>query len=341
MEMYQSNYTILVVDDSPENIDILRSILQEDYCVKIALNGSKALELTESLSPPDLILLDIMMPGMDGYEVCRCLKANPRTVKIPVIFVTSKEDMIDEEMGFELGAVDYITKPVSPPIVKARIRTHLALYDQSRVLEEKVQKRTEELNETRLEIIRKLGLASEYKDNETGMHILRISHFSRLIGSALNLGGEENEILFQASPMHDVGKIGIPDHIILKQGRLNAEEWKIMKNHTIIGAKIMGSHNSKLLKTASTIAQTHHEKWDGTGYLRGLSGSEIPLVGRIVALADVFDALSHERPYKKAWSFKKTLNYIKENQGKHFDPLLTNIFLDKSNEIIEIAREFS
>ena len=204
-----------------------------------------------------------------------------------------------------------------------------------------MQQRTAELNDTRIEIIRKLGLASEYKDNETGMHVVRISYFCRVIGLAAGIDEAENELLFQTSPMHDVGKLGIQDRIILKPGKLNREEWEIMKNHTVIGANIMGDHNSELLKTARTIALTHHEKWDGSGYPQGLSGTTIPLVGRIVALADVFDALTSERPYKKAWSFDKTINFIKENKAKHFDPGLTEVFLDNSNEILKISQEFA
>jgi putative two-component system response regulator len=341
MEEKFSKRTILIVDDSPDNIDILRSILHKEYRVIVALNGATALKLTESMKLPDLILLDIMMPVMNGYELCQSLKYNIKTRNIPIIFVTAKEDVIDEAKGFELGAVDYITKPIRPAVVKARIRTHLALYDQSRVLEEKVYQRTAELKETRLEIIRKLGLASEYKDNETGMHIMRISYFCRLLGSGAGLNEEENELLFQAAPMHDVGKIGIPDRILLKHGKLDAEEWEIIKEHTVIGANIMGNHNSDLLKTAHSIALTHHEKWDGTGYPQGLSGNEIPLVGRIVALADVYDALTSKRPYKEAWPFDKTIAYIHENKSKHFDPNLTEIFLEKSSEILKISKEFS
>jgi putative two-component system response regulator len=215
---------ILVVDDTPDNIDVLGSILRSDYDVKAALNGEKALRIANTEPKPDMILLDIMMPGMDGFEVCRRLKADPATSQSPVIFITAKDEVADEERGFALGAVDYITKPISPPIVQARVDTHLALYDQNRELTRQVETRTEELQLTRLKIIQRLGRAAEYRDNETGFHVIRMSHYSRLIAQAY--GGNESWIktLFNAAPMHDVGKIGIPDHILLKPGKLDDEE---------------------------------------------------------------------------------------------------------------------
>lgn len=332
---------ILVVDDTPDNIHVMGGILRADYEVKAALNGEKALSIANSRPKPDMILLDIMMEGMDGYEVCRQLKADPATSDIPVIFVTAKGEEADEQYGFELGAVDYITKPVSPSIVQARVRTHLALYDQNRELMLKVGQRTEELNTTRMEIIRRLGRAAEYKDNETGLHVIRIGHFSRLLAQAY--GGNDGwvEMLLNAAPMHDVGKIGIPDNILLKPGKLNAEEWEIMKKHTVFGAEIIGDHPSPLLQMSYRIALTHHEKWDGSGYPKGLAGEEIPLEGRIVAVADVFDALTTVRPYKRAWSVADAVKLINDTSGSHFDPALVELFNEALPGILEIKDQYA
>lgn len=328
--------TILIVDDTPENITVLFNILT-DYNVKAANNGAKALEIASRFKP-DIILLDIMMPEMDGYGVCMKLKRDHRTKDIPVIFVTAMDEETDETRGFELGAVDYITKPVRPPIVLARVKTHLNLYNQNRALEGLVNERTRELNESRLEIIRRLGLAAEYKDNETGMHVIRMSYYCKVMATAIGMSGEEVDLLLNASPMHDVGKIGIADNILLKPGRLNAEERAIMERHTEIGAKIIGTHDYPLLNMARTVALTHHEKWDGNGYPHSLKGEDIPLVGRIVAVADVFDALISKRPYKEAWPFEKAVALIKEESGRHFDPAVVDIFLDNLDEITELAK---
>ena len=331
--------TILVVDDIPDNIDVLDGILNDEYEIKAATSGAMALKIATS-SQPDLILLDIMMPGMDGFEVCRLLKSDPRTCGIPVIFVTARNEDVDESRGFETGAVDYITKPVSPAIVRARVRTHLFLYDQNRFLENKVKERTTELQSTRLEIIRRLGRAAEYKDNETGMHVIRMSKYSQLIAQKFGINEEEAELILHAAPMHDIGKIGIPDHILLKPGALDDEEWGIMKTHPAIGEKIIGEHSSELLTMARIAAMTHHEKWNGKGYPRGLKEHDIPLVGRIVAIADVFDALTSERPYKKAWTIEKAIDLIKEEKGQHFDPDLVEAFLKALEEVIKVKDEY-
>lgn len=332
--------TILIVDDAPENIDVLTGVLAEKYRVKAATCGAKALNIAFS-SAPDLILLDIVMPEMDGYEVCRRLKEDPRTKNIPVIFVSSKAEVEDETQGFELGGVDYITKPVSAPIVCARVQAQLALYDQRRDMEEQINLRTVELNETRGEIIRRLGRAAEFRDNETGMHVIRMSHYCRIIAKAVGFSDKEADLLLNAAPMHDVGKIGIPDRILLKPGKLDDEEWGIMKQHPEFGANIIGEHDSELLKAAHIIALTHHEKWNGQGYPNGLAGEEIPLVGRIVAVADVFDALTTERPYKDAWPVEKAVNLIKEESGQHFDAEIVDAFLDKLPEILEVKEKYS
>lgn len=331
--------SILVVDDIPDNIDVLNGILRDDYQIKVAINGERALKIAMGDLPPDLILLDVMMPGMDGYEVCRLLKSNFSTRKIPVIFVTAKSEVRDEMEGFNLGAVDYITKPVSPPIVKARVRTHLALYNQNRDLEVKVKERTFEIQETRLEIIRRLGVAAEYKDKETGEHIFRMSSFCRLIAEAAGMDKDEAELIYNAAPMHDVGKIGIPDRILLKPGKLDPDEWEIMKTHTTIGAQIIGNHPSELLQTARIIALSHHEKWDGSGYPYAQKGNEIHSYGRIAAISDVFDALTSKRPYKEAWSFDEAIEQIKSEKGKHFDPVYVEAFFKVLPEIQNIKYE--
>ncbi|MCC5886590.1 MAG: two-component system response regulator [Gammaproteobacteria bacterium] len=332
--------TILVVDDTPENIDVLVGILGEDYQVRAARGGEQALKLVRK-APPDLILLDIMMPEVDGFEVCRRLKEDYTTRHIPIIFVTAKIEMKDELAGLDLGAVDYITKPVSPPIVRARVRTHLALYDQNRELERQVRARTAELHETRLKIIQRLGRAAEYKDNETGTHVIRMSHYSRILGLAAGMSEAEADTLMNAAPMHDIGKIGIPDHILRKRGRLDDDEWQIMRTHPEIGGEIIGDDESELLAMARVIALTHHEKWNGSGYPLGLSGEQIPRVSRIIAIADVFDALTSPRPYKQAWSIEDALAMLQEGAGVHFDPQLVTLFLEHLPEVLEIKERFA
>jgi putative two-component system response regulator len=319
---------ILAVDDEASNLQLLRQILQDHYRLRFAKDGPRALELVRE-ECPDLILLDVMMPGMSGYEVCAALKADPRTASVPVIFVTALTDTDDELEGFEAGAVDYITKPVSPPIVRARVRTHLSLV------------RMEELRATRLEIVQRLGLAAEYKDNETGLHVIRMSHFSRILGLAAGMSENEADDLLHAAPMHDVGKIGIPDSILQKPGPLDPDEWKIMQSHATIGAEIIGEHPNGMLALARNIALTHHEKWDGSGYPKGLAGEAIPLEGRITAIADVFDALTSVRPYKKAWSEEDALAFLVEQKGRHFDPALVDLFIGQMPAIRAIRQRWA
>lgn len=332
--------TILVVDDVPENIDVLTGVLKDEYRVRAATNGPSALTLAQK-APPDLILLDIMMPGMDGYEVCRALKSDVNTRKVPVIFVTAMGEVEDESRGFEVGCVDYLTKPVSPPIVKQRIKTHLALYDQNRALESQVYERTVELEHTRLQVIHRLGRAAEYRDNETGLHVIRMSHYAYAIGKAAGMNRDEADLLLNTAPMHDVGKIGIPDAILTKPGKLSPDEWVTMRRHCEYGASIIGDYPHPLFQASRTIALTHHEKWNGQGYPNGLAGEDIPLSGRIVALADVFDALTSVRPYKDAWTVEDALEWIKTQREQHFDPELVDVFFSILPDILEFKEKYA
>lgn len=330
----ESKQTILLVDDVAINIDVLTGILSPLYKIKAAKSGERALKISLA-NPPDLILLDVMMPEMDGYEVCRRLKADPRTKNIPVIFVTAKDDTEHESIGFEIGAVDYITKPVNAVIVKARVQTHLALSNQNKELEYKVKTRTEELIASRRDVIERLGIAAEFKDPETGNHIARMSHYSYALAIAIGMAVEDADILLHAAPMHDIGKIGIPDSILLKEGKLDPEEWIMMRRHAEFGAEILGSCHPKgsLMETAYIVALTHHEKWDGSGYPDGLKDEDIPLIGRITAITDVFDALTTVRPYKKAWTVEQAIELIEKDAGSHFDPYLVKKFVSILPEI--------
>lgn len=327
-EVTDDRPVLLLVDDEPLNLQVLRQILQDEYRLLFAKEGLKALELAEK-EQPALILMDVMMPQMSGYEVCRRLKQNPQTTHIPVMFVTALTEDVDEAQGFNAGAVDYIAKPVSPLVVRARIKTHLTLVS------------LDELKETRLQIVQRLGMAAEYKDNETGLHVIRMSHYSRIIAKGAGFSASFVDDVLNASPMHDIGKIGVPDHILKKQGKFNDEEWAIMRRHPQIGADIIGHHPSGLLRMAHLMALTHHEKWDGTGYPYQLEGEDIPIEGRIVAIADVFDALTSERPYKKAWTVEDALAYLRQEAGRHFDPALIAIFLACMPEILEIKERWS
>ncbi len=337
----RTRQTVLVVDDAADNIVLMKLALASEYNVKVANNCERALSIAYSDEPPDLILLDVMMPGLSGHEVCRRLKAHPDRRRIPVIFVTAMDAMEDERLGLDIGAVDYIVKPFNPAIVQARVRTHLALYDQSRELERMVAQRTRELLNSRNQIIRRLGRAAEFKDNETGNHVLRMSQYARLIAVAAGLGEAAADIIFSTAPMHDVGKLGIPDHILRKPATLSAEEWAIMKQHPAIGAEIIGEHEDDLLATARVIALTHHERWDGDGYPARLAGAAIPLVGRIVAVADVLDALLSARPYKPAYSLAQSMAYIDDQAGKHFDPALVRALNSVLQEVVKVRDTFA
>ena len=319
---------ILLVDDEPTNLRVLKKVLEDKYRLSFARSGEDALNIVKKENV-DLILLDVMMPEMTGIEVCEKLKQNPDTAHIPVIFVTALRDTVDEAKGFEIGAVDYITKPITPTIVFARVKTHLSLI-QANVLKA-----------THIDLIQRLGRAAEYKDNETGMHVQRVSHFAKIMAMACGYNEFVADELMMAAPMHDLGKIGIADSILLKPGKLTAEEYEIMKNHTHIGAEILANPKSHLIALARSVAITHHEKWDGSGYPYGLSGEDIPIEGRIVALVDVFDALTSERPYKKAWSIEEAIDFIQDQSGKHFDPYLVMLLIQELPKLLEIKQQFS
>ncbi len=341
-----SNCRVLLVDDTKANIDILVQTLKGDFKLGVALSGKRAIEYVNN-NHVDLILLDVLMPEIDGFAVCRALKKNRFTADIPIIFITAMDAPEHKTKGFEMGAVDYITKPFDIAEVKARVQTHLTLVlvqaelkEQNVILEKKVKERTKELEETQIEIINRLGLASEYRDEGTGQHVRRMSEYCRILGKSAGLSEDEYELLALASTMHDAGKIGIADEILLKPGALNDSEWEEMKNHSLIGGELLSGSNSKLMQLAETIAKTHHERWDGTGYFRGLKGEDIPLCGRIVCLCDVFDALVSERPYKRAWTVDEAMDEIGQWSGTHFDPILAEKFISLKPQINEIFNKW-
>lgn len=339
---------ILVVDDQPVNVKLLEKVLSAaGYTNVVSTTDSREAASLFQQSPTDLVLLDLNMPHKDGFEVLNEIREMEKDYP-PVIVLTALKDVDSRVQALENGARDFISKPFDRVELLSRIHNmlevrllHMAVKNQNTLLEEMVRERTRELEETRMEIIRRLGRAAEYRDNETGLHIIRMSKFSQILGQAAGMGEQEAEMLLNASPMHDIGKIGIPDSILLKPGKLDAGEWETMKTHSTMGAKILSGHHSELMEMARVIALTHHEKWDGSGYPKGLSGEKIPLVGRIVALADVFDALTSERPYKKAWPVEEAISFIKDNSGKHFDPELTELFIANLDKIIEIRDKYA
>lgn len=340
-ESLTTKATILIVDDTLVNISVLVGLLKDNYRTIVAKDGEQALNRIYSGVLPDLILLDIMMPGIDGYEVCSRLKADARTKHIPIIFISAMSNVGDEAKGLELGAVDYITKPISPPIVLARVKTHLALFNQQKNLEAQVEARTQELANSRKELIRRLGLAAEYKDNETGLHVQRMAEYARLVALELGFSPANAETLASAAPMHDIGKLGIPDAILCKPGKLTDEEFEVIKSHPLIGAQILEHPDSELLTVAREVALYHHEKWDGSGYPEGLAGENIPIAARIASIADVYDALVSVRPYKKAWSTEQALALFEEQKGKHFDPNVVEAFKRVLPQVIEIQKRLA
>lgn len=340
---------ILVVDDEPANLRLVEKILQNAgyQYIELVSDSRKVVE-TYLQQESDLILLDLNMPYMDGYEVMQKLQALKQEVQAPVMVLTAQQAREFRIRALDLGARDFICKPFDQIELLARVRNLLeahqfqqSLHARKGELERLVQERTRELHDTRLQIVRKLGRAAEFRDNETGNHIIRMSKIAALLAEAVGMSEYECDLLLNAAPMHDIGKIGIPDKILLKKGKFEPEEWEVMKTHTLIGADILAGDSSEVLKMAQSIALTHHEKWDGTGYPAGLAGEAIPVVGRITAIADVFDALTSERPYKHAWPLSQAVEYIRVNAGTHFDPFLAAKFLDLMPRIQQIINEYS
>ena len=345
----KSVFSVMVVDDTEANIDILVEALGETYDVRVALDGETALE-DIAREAPDLILLDIMMPGMDGYEVCRHLKKDPDLRDIPVIFLTAMTEEQDEARGLALGAVDYVTKPFSPDLVKSRVFNHLELKRHRDHLQELVDLRTRELALTQEVTIYSLASLAETRDPETGGHILRTQRYVKALAKQMatqpgfdtRLTHEAIRLLYNSAPLHDIGKVGVADAILLKPGNLTEEEFAEMKNHTEYGRRALQVAEEKLgensfMKIAQEIAYTHHEKWDGSGYPRGLKGEEIPISGRLMAIADVYDALISKRVYKPAFSHKKAMAYICQDSGSHFDPQMVENLVRIEEEFKQIA----
>lgn len=341
--------SILVVDDEYANVRLIEKILQaEGYCnVVCTQNSTKALSLYKELNS-DLILLDLNMPKLNGYDVMNQLNELKGKDLPPILILTAQHAQDFRQQALDSGARDYVTKPFDVNELLSRVRNLLEVQQaqaymrsQNELLEQKVQKRTQDLQNTRLQVVRYLGRAAEYRDNETGLHIIRMSKIATLLAKAAGMSDSDCELLLNASPMHDIGKIGIPDDILLKPGKLDADEWKIMQTHAQIGADILEGDDSKLMIMARDIALSHHEKWNGQGYPNGLQGKLIPFVARVTSIADVFDALTSVRPYKKAWTVSDAIDLIKEESGKHFDPDLVDIFVAILPEVVEIKDEYA
>jgi putative two-component system response regulator len=351
--------TVLVIDDTPENLALMSGLLKGHYRVKVANSGARGLRIAATEPVPDLILLDIMMPEMDGYEVCRLLKATPVTRDIPVIFLTARSDASDEQHGLEMGAVDYITKPISPAIVMARVRNHLTLKtaadvlrDQNAFLENEIRARTRQLEAIQDVTIQVVTSLAETRDQETGNHIRRTQLYVEALAQRLRDNGhytsvltdEYIRVLFKSAPLHDIGKVGIPDNILLKPGKLTPEEFEIMKTHARLGSDAIERAEKALglqadfLTTAKEIAVGHHEKWDGSGYPLGLREDQIPLSARLMALADVYDALISRRVYKEGMPHEEAVSILFKGRGSHFDPLVFDTFMELQECFREIAR---
>ncbi len=328
--------TILIVDDEPDNLKLIQQILSPEYKIRVALNGKEALERAALQPLPELILLDIMMPDITGYEVCQKLKADPKVSHIPVIFVTAMDRDEDETAGLAMGAVDYLLKPISAPILEARVKNHLTLAHRQKACREMVEARTKELENNQKSMIHMLGEAGHYNDTDTGVHIWRMAAFARAIAQAAGWPVHQAEMLELAAPMHDTGKIGIPDSILKAPRKLTDEEWVIMRSHTTIGHKILSISKGPLFEMAADIALCHHEKWAGNGYPNGLKGKEIPASARITAIADVFDALTMRRPYKEPWPAERAFETVEKESGAHFDPEFAGLFLSIKEEILDI-----
>lgn len=353
---------ILIVDDEPINLKVLVDLLRPKYGVIVARDGVQALQRLKGDALPDLALVDVMMPNMDGLELCRRMKRDPRLAEVPLIFVSALGQSHDEADGFEAGAVDYVTKPISPSIVLARVRTHLALrraarelIGRNRSLEEAVRERTAELALTQETTIQALTTLVERRDQETGGHILRTQRYVRALALEMrsdsrfvgDLDDHVVDLMCRSAPLHDIGKVAIPDAVLLKAGKLTVEEFEVMKTHTCIGRDALASAAGaptqalEFLRFASEIAGGHHEKWDGTGYPLGLAGEAIPLAARLMALADVYDALRCARVYKRAMSHAQASEIILEGRGGHFDPGVVDAFLRCQTVFVEIALAFA
>lgn len=347
---------ILIVDDEPANVLLLNQTLSiSGYRNVLSTTVPHEVIGICQNNKIDLVLLDLNMPELDGYGVMKQINELESTNRPLVLVLTAQNMQEHKQQALDNGARDYVTKPFNLSELLSRVRNLLEMkllqnhmLNQNQILENMVEERTadllntkQNLHETRLQVIQRLGLAAEYRDNETGFHIIRMSKISALLGKVAGMSEEEVDLLLNASPMHDIGKIGIPDNILLKPGKFEPQEWATMQTHAQIGAEILSGDDSDLLTMARDIALTHHEKWNGKGYPNGLSGENIPLPGRISALADVFDALTSERPYKKAWSVEKSVALIQEERGQHFDPRLVDLFMDNLDEIISIKDEYA
>lgn len=335
---------IMIVDDNQTNVLLLQRLLEAEGYVHVdGVTDSRQVIPSCKAQPYDLILLDIRMPHLDGYGVMSQLREISNGDYLPVMVLTAQTDLETKIKALDAGAMDFLHKPFDRVEALTRIRNmiearmlHKQVRDQNALLEERVRERTGELEATRMEVVHRLGIAAEYKDNETGLHVVRMSKVARLLGKAAGMSDEDADLLLQAAPMHDIGKIGIADSILLKPGKLTDEERTIMMEHSRIGAEILGEHEWPLMQMARTVALTHHEKWDGTGYPKAMKGDEIPLVGRICAIADVFDALTSDRPYKRGWPVQEATDFIKGQSGKHFDPDLVDKFIENLAEITHI-----
>lgn len=340
---------ILIVDDEPANLKLLDKMLRsQNYQSLVLVDDPRVVIDLYRVTRPSLILLDINMPHLDGYQVMEQLKALNDPLLPPIVILTAQHGKDYLLRALAAGARDFIGKPFDRNELLMRVRNlldaqmaHRLLHDQKTVLEDMVRVRTEELRRTRLQVVQRLGMAAEYRDEETGNHILRMSHICALLARAVGWSETGCELILNASPMHDIGKIGIPDAILLKPGKFEPHEWEIMKTHAAIGGKLLEGDDSILMRMAREIALTHHEKWDGSGYPDGLAGEAIPQAGRIAALADVFDALTSVRPYKKAWTVEAAVDMIRDNHGRHFDPSLVEVFLHELPGIAEIRERFS
>lgn len=340
---------ILVVDDERANLKLLdRMLRSQGYEELVLIDDSREVLPHYQAARPDLILLDINMPHLDGYQVMEQVRALDDPLLPPIVMLTAQHGQDFVLHALNSGARDYLTKPFDRNELLMRVRNlldaqlaHRLVYDQKAELDRMVAQRTRELRDTRLQVVQRLGRAAEYRDEETGYHILRMSHTCALLAREIGWDEEQCDLILNASPMHDIGKIGIPDAVLLKPGRFEPHEWEIMKTHAAIGASLLEGDDSDLLRMAREIALTHHEKWDGSGYPNGLAGEAIPRAGRIAALADVFDALTSERPYKAAWTVEAAVEMIRENRGRHFDPVLVDVFLDVLPAVEEIRQRFA